>query len=93
MLRICALLLVCLLVPSGLAGQTAADRESVNEVVPGTDPGSSRDGVDEDGDGPLHVAPQNPGVSAPVVDGLLEALPSADGGPEEANNDGNSAVD
>ncbi len=33
MLRICALLLVCPPVPSGLAGQTEADRESVNRVV------------------------------------------------------------
>ena len=31
--HICGLLLVCLSVPSGLVGQTAADRESVNRVV------------------------------------------------------------
>ena len=33
MRRICALLLVCLPVPSGLVAQTEADRESVNRVV------------------------------------------------------------
>ncbi len=33
MLRICAPLLVCLPVPSGLVGQTLADRESVARVM------------------------------------------------------------
>ena len=39
----------------------------------GANPGSSRNGVDEDGDGSLHLALRNAQVTAPVVEALLDA--------------------